>query len=192
MDKLKNYTIVFSSLPFGITDFTYEISQSFFDLFEIETDFETPDIKVELDFEKKSSMLELFFKINGEITVPCDVTGEKFNQKISNQAKLIVKFGDEFDDTDSEIWIIPRDEYELNISQVLYELIMLAIPVKRIHPDVLDGNIDPEIADLLDEYSIYDISQIENQEPDNSDEDNDDDDDDDIDPRWAKLKDLKP
>ena len=190
MDKLKNYTIVFSSLPFGITDFTYEISQSFFDLFEIETDFETPDIKVELDFEKKSSMLELFFKINGEITVPCDVTGEKFNQKISNQAKLIVKFGDEFDDTDSEIWIIPRDEYELNISQVLYELIMLAIPVKRIHPDVLDGNIDPEIADLLDEYSIYDISQIENQEPDNSDEDNDDDDD--IDPRWAKLKDLKP
>lgn len=189
MDKMKNYTIVFSSLPFGVTDFTYEISQSFFDFFEIETDFENPVINVDLNFEKKSTMLELFFSINGKITVPCDITGENFDQKISNEAKLIVKFGDEFDDTDSEIWIIPRDEYELNIMQILYELIMLSFPVKRVHPDVLEGNIDPEISNLLDEYSIYDISQLEDNDENN---DDDDDNDDDIDPRWAKLKDLKP
>lgn len=191
MDKLKNYTIVFSSLPLGETDFTYEISQSFFDLFEVETDFVDPIINVDLNFEKKSTMLELFFTINGKINVPCDITGENFDQKISNEAKLIVKFGDEFDDTDSEIWIIPRDEYELNIAQVLYELIMLALPVKRVHPDVLDGNIDSDIADLLDEYSIYDISQLEDIDEENNNDD-DDDNDDDIDPRWAKLKDLKP
>ena len=187
MDKLKNYTIVFSGLPLGVSDFTYEISQSFFDLFEIETDFENPNITINLDFEKKSTMLELEFRINGQILVPCDLTGEKFEQKISNEAKLIVKFGDEFDDTDSEIWIIPRDEYELNIAQVIYELIMLAIPIKRVHPDVLNGNIDPKIAELLDEYSIYDLDE---EEEDNNEDD--DDDNDDIDPRWAKLKDLKP
>lgn len=191
MDKLKNYTIVFSSLPFGVTDYTFEISQSFFDLFEIETDFENPAITIDLDFEKRSSMLELIFRINGTIEVPCDITGEKFDQKISNEAKLIVKFGDEFDDTDSEIWIIPRDEYELNVAQVIYELIMTALPIKRVHPEVLAGNVDPEIAELLDEYSIYDLDEINTSE--DEDEENDDDDNnEDIDPRWAKLKDLKP
>jgi uncharacterized metal-binding protein YceD (DUF177 family) len=189
MDKLKNYTIVFSGLPFGVTDYTFEISQSFFDLFEIETDFENPKLIVDLDFDKRSSMLELLFRINGTIEVPCDITGEKFDQKISNEAKLIVKFGDEFDDTDSEIWIIPRDEYELNIAQIIYELIMIALPVKRVHPEVLAGNVDPKIAELLDEYSIYSLDEINTTEDENEE---DDDDSEDIDPRWAKLKDLKP
>ena len=191
MDKLKNYTIVFSSLPFGVTDYTFEISQSFFDLFGIETDFENPAITIDLDFEKKSSMLELIFRINGTIEVPCDITGEKFDQKISNEAKLIVKFGDEFDDTDSEIWIIPRDEYELNVAQIIYELIMTALPIKRVHPEVLAGNVDPEIAELLDEYSIYDLDEI-NTDEDENEENDDDDNNEEIDPRWAKLKDLKP
>lgn len=187
MDKLKNYTITFSSLPYGITEFTYEISQSFFDLFEIETDFENPAITVHVDFEKKSTMLELSLNINGTIEVPCDVTEEKFDQKISNETKIIVKFGDEFDDTDSEIWIIPRDEYELNIAQIIYEIIMIGLPIKRIHPNVLSGNVAPEITELLDEYSIYDLSDING----DIEEDNDDNNEDDIDPRWAKLKDLK-
>ena len=191
MDKLKNYTIIFSGLPFGMSDFNFEISQSFFDLFGIETDFENPAITIDLDFEKNSSMLELYFRINGTIEVPCDVTGEKFDQKISNEAKLIVKFGDEFDDTDSEIWIIPRDEYELNVAQIIYELIMTALPVKRVHPDVLSGNVDPKVLELLDEYSIYNLDDVNVNEDENEEED-DDDDSDEIDPRWAKLKDLKP
>ena len=120
-----------------------------------------------------------------------NITGEKFDQKISNEAKLIVKFGDEFDDTDSEIWIIPRDEYELNVAQVIYELIMTALPIKRVHPEVLAGNVDPEIAELLDEYSIYDLDEI-NTDEDENEENDDDDNNEEIDPRWAKLKDLKP
>lgn len=189
MDKLKNYTIVFSGLPLGITDFKYEISQSFFDLFEIETDFDDANFIVDLDFEKKSTMLELNFNINGKINVPCDITGKNFDQKISNEAKLIVKFGDEFDDSDSEIWIIPREDYELNIAQLIYELIMVSLPSKRIHPDVENGNIDPETAALLDKYSIYSLDEIDQDDVNNED---DDDDDSEIDPRWAKLKDLKP
>jgi len=187
MDKLKNYNIVFSSLPFGVTDFTYDISQSFLDLFEVETDFDNPSIKIELDFEKKSTMLELEFRLNGHIEVICDITGEKFDQKISNEAKIIVKFGDEFDDSDSEIWIIPRDEYELDIAQVIYELIMLSIPIKRVHPKVINGELDSDTADLLDKYSVYELDQTEEYN-----EEDEDDNDDDIDPRWAKLKDLKP
>ena len=195
MDKLKNYNIVFTSLPFGKSDFTFELSQSFFDLFEIEQDFDNPNLIATIILDKKSTMLELEISLKGDITVPCDLTGELFQQEISNNAELIVKFGDEFDDTDSEMWVIPREEYQINVAQVLYELAMLSVPTKRIHPDVINGKSSSEMIELLDQYSIYELN--EDSESDEYDEDenndgNDDDDNNEIDPRWAKLKDLKP
>ncbi|MFV0162541.1 DUF177 domain-containing protein [Empedobacter falsenii] len=193
MDKLKNYNIIFTSLPFGKSNFTFELSQSFFDLFEIEQDFENPTMIASIILDKKSTMLELEISLKGNITVPCDLTGELFQQEISNNAELIVKFGDEFDDTDFEIWVIPREEYQINLAQILYELAMLSVPKKRIHPDVLNGESNSEMIDLLDQYSIYELDEdAENDEDDNDNDNGDDDDNDDIDPRWAKLKDLKP
>lgn len=189
MDKLKNYNIIFTSLPLGKSDFEFELSQSFFDLFDIEQDFEDPKIISKVILEKKSTMLELKIEIKGNITVPCDLTGELFEQEISNNTELIVKFGDEFDDTDNEIWVIPREEYQINIAQVLYELTILSVPTKRIHPDVLNGDSTSEMMDLLDQYSIYELNE---DTEDISDIKNNEDDDDEIDPRWAKLKDLKP
>ena len=193
MDKLKNYNIVFTSLPFGKSDFTFELSQSFFDLFEIEQDFENPNLIVSIILEKKSTMLELEISLKGAITVPCDLTGELFQQEISNNAELIVKFGDEFDDTDSEIWVIPREEYQINVAQIIYELAMLSVPTKRIHPDVLNGKSNSNMIDLLDQYSIYELNEdAEDEDYDEENNNDDDDDNEDIDPRCAKLKDLKP
>lgn len=193
MDKLKNYNIIFTSLPFGKSNFTFELSQSFFELFEIEQDFENPTMIASIILDKKSTMLELEISLKGNITVPCDLTGELFQQEISNNAELIVKFGDEFDDTDFEIWVIPREEYQINLAQILYELAMLSVPTKRIHPDVLNGESNSEMIDLLDQYSIYELDEdAENVEDDNDNDNGDVDDNDDIDPRWAKLKDLKP
>lgn len=192
MDKLKIYNIIFTSLPLGKSEFTFELSQSFFELFDTEQDFENPNIVTTIILEKKSTMLELEIQLKGTITVPCDLTGEIFEQEILNKAELIVKFGDEFDDTDNEIWIIPREEYQINVAQVLYELAILSVPTKRIHPDVLNGKSDSEMIELLDQYSIYELND-ELEEDNNNDDNNDDDDDNnDIDPRWAKLKDLKP
>ncbi|WP_282629289.1 YceD family protein [Empedobacter sedimenti] len=194
MDKLKNYNIVFTSLPLGKSDFTFELSQSFFDLFEIEQDFENPNLIVKIILDKKSTMLELEISLKGNITVPCDLTGELFQQEISNNAELIVKFGEEFDDTDFEMWVIPREEYQINVAQVLYELAILSVPTKRIHPDVINGKSSSEMIELLDQYSIYELSEDSESENDDENENNngDDDDDNEIDPRWAKLKDLKP
>lgn len=193
MDKLKNYNIIFTSLPFGKSNFTFELSQSFFDLFEIEQDFENPTMIASIILDKKSTMLELEISLKGNITVPCDLTGELFQQEISNNAELIVKFGDEFDDTDFEIWVIPREEYQINLAQILYELAMLSVPSKRIHPDVLNGESNSEMIDLLDQYSIYELDEdAENDEDEDDNNNGDVDDNDDIDPRWAKLKDLKP
>ena len=188
MDKLRNYNIIFSGLPLGKTDFDFEITQSFFDLFQFEQDFSDPKITALVVLDKKSSMLELHFQLNGTVNVVCDLTNEPFDQLIKNETHLIVKFGEEFDDSDDEIWIVSREDYQINIAQMLYELILLSIPNKRIHPDVENGESNSEILSILDQYIIEEV--VDQEEFD--DDDDDDDDDDEIDPRWSKLKDIKP
>ncbi|WP_068595819.1 YceD family protein [Vaginella massiliensis] len=191
MDKLKNYNIIFSGLPLGKTEFDYEITQAFFDLFQFDQDFSQPKVSVSIELEKRSTMLELFIKLKGTVNLICDLSNEEFEQKIEHSSRLIVKFGDEFDDADDEIWVIPREEYQLNVAQLIYELILLSIPTKRIHPDVLTGDSGSEVLRLLNQYMVEEVDE-DDIEDSVTDTDDEDDDDGDIDPRWAKLKDLKP
>ena len=187
MDKLRNYNIIFSGLPLGKSDFEFDITQTFFDLFQFEQEFTEPKVTVKVTLDKQSSMLELHFDLQGTVVVDCDLTNEPYPQEIKNTALLVVKFGEEWDDSDDEIWVIPREEYQLNIAQIVYELILLSIPTKHIHPDVLKGDSHSELLAILDQYII---EEVETEQDDPSEDD--DDDDDEIDPRWAKLKDLKP
>ena len=100
---------------------------------------------------------------------------DKFYQFIQNEFNLVVNFGQEYNDENIDILIIPHGEYELNIQQYLYELIALAVPTKRIHPGVENGTLDSEILKKLEELSP---KQAEDKISE------------DIDPRWNKLKNL--
>ena len=83
--------------------------------------------------------------------------------------------GYEVGDEDDDIISIAANEHELNISQFVYEYIMLSLPLKRVHPDDKDGNstCDKEVLDKLNDYIV------EEEEEDSKD------------PRWDGLKDIK-
>jgi len=175
MKHLKAFTIPFVGLKAGEHLFEYDIEQSFFEHFEYE-DFNDSNIKVAVILNKKSTLLELNFKISGTINVNCDVTNEPYDQEIESEFDLVVKFGEEYNDEDMDILIISHGEYEINIQQYIYELIVLAVPNKRIHPGVEDGTLDSEILKKLEELSPKSAEEKENKE--------------DIDPRWNTLKKL--
>ncbi|MGB5417195.1 YceD family protein [Algibacter sp.] len=175
MKLLKEFTIPFVGLKTGKHHFEYEVKQAFFEHFEYE-DFNDVNIIVGLELEKKSTLLELHFKITGWVNVNCDLTNEPYNQTIENEFDLVVKFGDEYNDENIDILIIPHGTYEINIQQYIYELIILAVPIKRLHPGVEDGTLDSEILDKLEELS----PKLKDKK----------DKDEDIDPRWNTLKKL--
>ncbi len=135
-----------------------------------------------MSFLKKPTIFELNFTFKGWVEVACDVTNELFQQPIETDIFLIVKFGDEFNDENDELLIIPHSDYKLNIAQYIYEAIVLAVPIKKVHPGVEDGTLKSEILDKLNEFKIKD-NNIENSHLDvnNSEE---------IDPRWNKLKSI--
>jgi uncharacterized metal-binding protein YceD (DUF177 family) len=49
---------------------------------------------------------------------------------------LIVRFGEEFNDDNEELLILPFGEFEINVSQYIYEMIVLSVPLRRVHPGV--------------------------------------------------------
>ncbi|KJD34027.1 DNA-binding protein [Tamlana nanhaiensis] len=176
MKPLKEFTIPFVGLKIGKHHFDYEVEKAFFEYFEFE-DFNDANITVNVELEKKSTLLELHFKILGWVNVNCDLTNEPYNQTIENEFNLVVKFGDEYNDDYIDILIIPHGTFEINIQQYVYELIVLAVPAKRVHPGVEDGSLDSEILKKLEELSPSEQKEHKDQNED-------------IDPRWNKLKNL--
>jgi uncharacterized metal-binding protein YceD (DUF177 family) len=175
MKALKEFTIPFVGLKEATHHFEYKIEQSFFEHFEYE-DFNNVEVDVKVDLTKKSTLLELHFKVSGAVNINCDVTNEPYNQNIENEFDLVVKFGDEYNEENIDILIVPHGTYEINIQQYIYELIILAVPIKRIHPGVEDGTLDSDILEKLEELSPKLKENRKTKE--------------DIDPRWDTLKKL--
>ena len=176
MKKLNEYLIPFVGLKLGKHQFEYQINKTFFDYFEYD-DFESADIKVELVLEKKSLMLELHFKHKGTVQVPCDLTGEMFDLPIKGNMRVVVQFGETFNNENEELLILPHGEHQVDVSQYIYEMIALSVPLKRVHPGVKDGTLQSEALDKLNELKVTEVKEEVEEEKE-------------IDPRWDKLKQL--
>ncbi|MBQ0907530.1 DUF177 domain-containing protein [Flavobacterium sp. F-328] len=176
MKNTKEFLIPFIGLKLGKHHFEYQISNAFFEIFDYD-EYQNSDIKVNVVLDKKSTLLELNFKHKGTVNVPCDLTGEDFDLPIKGKMKLIVRFGEEFNNDNEELLILPHGEFEVNIAQYIYEMIVLSVPFKRVHPGIKDGSLNTEALTKLNELSINEEKEEYNEEEN-------------IDPRWDKLKKL--
>ncbi len=173
----KEFLIPFVGLKQGKHQFEFEINKEFFDDFGFD-EYNDVNVKVNLVLEKKITMLELSFKHKGTVNVPCDITNEDFDLPIKGKLNLLVKFGDEYNADHDEILVLPHGEYQVDVSQYIYEMIVLSVPSKRIHPGVKDGTVAVEILDKLNELSPKVEEQKEEEQKENTD------------PRWDELKKL--
>lgn len=176
MDKLRNYDVVFSGLKNGKHTFQFEIDQAFFDLFEAEQEFSNPRITANVLMDKHSTFLEFWINISGTVGLQCDITGDYFDHPIENEIKILVKFGESYDDSNEEVITIVENDHAFNVAQLIYEDVLLSIPMKKLSP-----NISAEDLEILERFSPK-----ESEEPSEEDSQTDN-----VDPRWEALKKLK-
>jgi uncharacterized metal-binding protein YceD (DUF177 family) len=169
----KEFEIPFSGLKQGKHHFEYQIDQTFFDSFQFD-EFNDSDIRVEAVLNRMSTMMELEMKAEGWVNLACDLTGELFNQPISSDLELVIKFGEAFNDEDDEILVLPFGEHQFNIAQYVYEMLVLAVPPKRIHPGVADGTLKSSALKKLAELQPKEVRESKEE----------------TDPRWDALKSL--
>ena len=170
MRPQNDFNIEFSGLKLGHHNFDFDISETFFNDYNY-CDFSHADINIDVALIKKTTIMEFNIVVRGNVRIKCDLTNEPYDQPIDNNIDLVVKFGNEFNNEDDEILIIPHGEHKINLAQYIYELIILSVPAKRIHPGVIDGSLKSEILNILE-----DLKPKENKKT--------------VDPRWEKLKEI--
>ena len=165
-----DFNIEFVGLKLGHHNFDFDIRDTFFNDYNC-FDFSHTNINIDVALIKKTTIMEFNIVVRGNVRIKCDLTNEPYDQPIENNIDLVVKFGNEFNNEDDEILIIPHGEYKINLAQYIYELIILSVPTKRIHPGVIDGSLKSEILNILE-----DLKPKENKKT--------------VDPRWEKLKEI--
>lgn len=175
MKPFKEFDIQFIGLKTGKHDYKFGINYKFFEHFEYK-EFNDVNVKIVLSLVKKSTFLELNFEASGTINVNCDLTNESYDELLEASFDLVVNFGDEYNDENEQILILPHAEYEINVAHYIYELIVLSLPQKRVHPGVKDGTLDSDILKKLEDLSPKSLEDNTTKK--------------DTDPRWDSLKKL--
>lgn len=170
MDYLKEFVIPFRGLSIDTHSFNYVIGKEFFESFDY-AEVENGRVEVSLELANQERMMILSFRIDGYVEVICDRCLEPFQYPISGNERLIVKYGASYQELSDEVLVIPEGAYEIDISKMLYEFIILMLPMRRIHPEGADGKSGCN-RDMIEKLH----SKQSNHEPD---------------PRWDALKKLR-
>lgn len=169
---MRQYKIDFKGIGVGEHTFLFDISDTFFEHFN-DSEIKSGSIKCKLIMQKKANLLVLNFNISGIISVPCDRCLEYFNMTIKAKDTLFVKFGEEKYDVDDELLVLDINEHEIDVSNIIYEIINVNIPIRKVHPEDEFGNstCNSEMVKKLESYLHKPKKKT-------------------IDSRWNKLNDL--
>ena len=155
MGRLTDYIIPFHSYSNGIYKFDYELDEEFFEHFP-DSGIRQPELKVGVQMSKQERQIEFDFNLTGSVLLACDRCLEDYEQPIDGHFRLYGKFGEGRSEEELEvIWISPS-MHQLDLSQYLYEFVVLSLPMRKVHPPGKNGKpgCDPGMLDLLNDLSV--------------------------------------
>ena len=142
------YSIPYKGLKNGVHEFDFQIDDALFEAYE-RVEIKGGDCRAHVVMKRSETMLELAVSIEGEVICECDRCLEDCPIGVDYEGELVVKFSDEIDDYDGEVmWISPA-EGTLDLTQYIYESIVLSLPYRRVHEE---GGCNPEM--LGKEYCV--------------------------------------
>ncbi|MEQ9305873.1 MAG: DUF177 domain-containing protein [Marinoscillum sp.] len=172
MKALREFQIDIFNLSHKLHEFEFKIDDRLFSLYEHSL-IEKGKGTCKLQIDRSETMMTLHFTIEVKIELTCDRSLDQFDYPVETDENLIIKFGEDNYALSEEVVVIKQDTSSINVAEYIYEFIMLAVPMKKLHPRYEDTEEEqPEL--------IYTSQEEEPEEK--SDE---------IDPRWEALKNLK-
>ena len=169
MEKENEFMIPVSGLALGVHNFQFDIKDEFFAGLDY-SEVKQGQVTVDLEVEREELMMTLNFHLEGKVLVTCDRCADEFYIPIQSEQVFYIKFGaDEAEESD-DVAVVPAEEHAYDVSSLIYEYIILAIPMHRVHPE---GECNPKVIEMLSHNEVNPEEESE------------------IDPRWAALKDLK-
>lgn len=154
MSHAKPYAIAYKGLKDGEYDFEFEIGDDLFESYG-RVEILSGECRAAVHMLRSESMLELHTAIGGSVVCECDRCLEECRIPVAFEGDLVVKFSDEIDDYDGEqMWISPADD-QVDLTQYLYESIVLSLPYRRVHAE---GECN---ADMLARFGVMSADEFD-------------------------------
>ncbi|MBR1792621.1 MAG: DUF177 domain-containing protein [Bacteroidales bacterium] len=171
-----NTIVRFSGLKSGVYDFEFRLGKEFFERFENE-DLQGGEVVFYVSLERKERLMLFKMSFNGRVLTQCDRCLGELEVPVSGEHLLTVQISEEpVESEDEDVVVLSEKENEIDLGQWMYEFIVIAVPMRHVHPDDANGKstCDPEMLKLL--QTVHEDMGAEADQP--------------VDPRWAKLLDL--
>lgn len=133
MGKFSEFKLPLKSLTEGTHEFDYHLGQEFFTNME-NTDIHGANLDVKLTVVLAHDTYDLTFHITGDIILLCDRCLDELVQPIDAQYHIDVQYGADYDDASDDLLIIPESDNDLNVAYMIYDTVVLEIPIKHVHP----------------------------------------------------------
>ena len=172
MGRFDKYNVDLKGLKVASLNLEFDLDNTFFGDIDGE-EFQKGTVKAVVTVKKNRDLFDFSFALNGTVIVPCDRCLDDLEVDVNTENTLRVKLGEEYAD-DGDIVIVPEQDGDLNIAWYLYEFIVLALPMKRVHAP---GKCNNEMTGKLKKHSA------DNEDTDNEEQG--------IDPRWESLKNIQ-
>ena len=137
-------------LSLGKHSFDFDITDAFFDLGDQEAVVKGASLKLRVALEKTNEMLDATFFIAGEVKLSCDRCLEPYQHPLKFSRRIVYSYNKRMEEAeDDEVVYIPRAIFRLDLTQDVYDFVMLEIPYKKAPEACLEEACAPEIARAL-------------------------------------------
>ena len=172
MCNLEQFKINLKALKQDETPLQWELDDSFFQQLE-GAQLQSGSLHVSGSIRKAVGFFELQLHTVGTVEVTCDRCLDLMRQPIGADLNTTVKLGTE-DSYDDDVITVDETQSVLDTAWLIYESIALAVPIRHVHQP---GDCNVAMSEKLEQLSAARSSDADAQ--------------DNIDPRWAKLINLK-
>lgn len=136
MGNKRMFEIPFVGLKPGVHEFSYELDAQFF---KDKTGENVDEIlaNVKLTLDKNNGFLILKFVVGGKADVTCDRCGNPLKVDLWDEFNMVVKLTEDpqkanDEEEDADIFYIAKSESHIEVSDWLYEFVMLSIPMQHV------------------------------------------------------------
>ena len=157
MELNERYSIGYKSLSNNVFDYDFVVDDALFAAYESrEVLGGNCDVKVVL--AKSDSQLDVDVTIEGSVVCECDRCLEPCDVDIDYEGHLIVRLSTEQGEYDGEVmWLNPAEE-NLDLTQYIYESIILSLPYQRVHTE---GECNPDMMARFAQVTEAELEAIE-------------------------------
>jgi len=141
--ELSKYDILIHGLEDKNHEYEFEGADAFFSEFEQDI-VEGGSFRAKVLLEKSATLIRLNFSITSRLRLQCDRSLEIFEEEFHSDEMHIFKFGSTAAEMSEDLEVIPFGTPRINIASLLFDYILLQVPMKKLHPRFREEEGDEE------------------------------------------------